>query len=254
MMKGNITMTKQSVREKLALSIAMIFLALAAFNTSVMAEVVGPDIVCDDFDMILVAEFNFQGNEETGSYVFKKPIGNEGAVMITTGSEFSGEWTSELPIGLMIIKGTGYARTMPLGGMQAGEFSNERLDGTPNPIQPGIRKVTFCDGSIIDGVNNADALLVEGLNINYNKNNQLEWSTENEIENAEFRVWELAGTIASKSENGAGAYYKEKDIQSPHSSNKIHVIQSIDVAGESIFHILGQDGNTYQYKLVPIEE
>lgn len=253
-MKGNITMTKQSVREKLTLSITMIFLALAAFNTSVMAEVVGPNVVCDDFNMILVAEFKFQGNEETGSYVFKKPVGKEGVVMITTGSEFSGEWTSELPIGLMIIKGTGYARTMPIGGMKAGEFSNERLDGTPNPIQPRITKVTFCDGSIIDGINNTDSLLVDGLNINYNKNNQLEWSTESEVKNAEFRVWELTGTIASKSENGAGAYYEESDIQAPRSSNKMHVIQSIDIADESTFHILGQDGNTYQYKLIPIEK
>jgi hypothetical protein len=247
-------MTKQSVREKLTLSITTIFITLATFNSLVMAEVVGSDVVCDDFDMSLIAEFNFQGNEETGSYVFKKPVENEGVVMITTGSEFSGAWVSELPISLMIIKGTGYARTMPIGGMQQGEFSNERLDGTSNPVQPRIRKVTFCDGSIIDGANNIDSLLVEGLNINYNKNEQLEWSTESEIENAEFRVWELTGSVASKSENNAGAYYEAGDIQPIRSSNKIHVIQSIDVAGESTFHVLGQDGNTYQYKLIPVEK
>jgi LPXTG-motif cell wall-anchored protein len=84
-----------------------------------------------------VAKFNYQG----GGYVEE---GGPGPVTILPGATAaSGNWTSTVPIDVVIIKGSTDAKQDIYDGATSGSFDGTGLT-TPSGQQPGISNVKFC--------------------------------------------------------------------------------------------------------------
>lgn len=90
----------------------------------------------------LVAKFEWNGT----AYVFKKPTGNEGVVVVT-GNAISGTWESTVAISNLVMKGGlncyTYQYTPPV---TTGTFSNTVLPLNLGGQIPEISNLQFCEG------------------------------------------------------------------------------------------------------------
>ena len=86
----------------------------------------------------LLAKFEWKRR----GYVFEKPEGNEGKVVLT-GDETEVSWQSELPVELILLKGARDIDTLQVGGATHGAFNNHTLT-TPSGKRADISNVQFC--------------------------------------------------------------------------------------------------------------
>lgn len=120
---------------------------VAIFALLVVAMLVLPTMVWADGcecpeNTELVAEFEW--DEDTGTYVFEKPAGNENVVIIA-GDETGGTWTSTVGVSNVVLKGGPGCYTYKYGSAaNSGSFSKSDLPDNPGGQKPDVSNVQFC--------------------------------------------------------------------------------------------------------------
>jgi len=235
-------MTQPSFIKNVMISSFLAFSFIAVPTLAQQNNQGGPNENCPD-GTELVAKFEWNGSE----YVFEKPEEYEGVVTILAGAdENGGDWTAERIINVIIVKG-GTSTHSSFPAADSGSFSNEGLENNPSGNPPDISNLQFCADPSGDDSGN----LVEDLNMSLDEQGQLSWSTASEVDNGAFNIWKLEGSVPSKSVGYSGADYSQAEVTP--AAQPAYVIQAIDLNGKNTFHVLGDDGKTYTYKLVRVE-
>jgi LPXTG-motif cell wall-anchored protein len=121
----------------LAIGATLIAVGLMQTTTSNVEQATCPN------GSVLLAKFNYQG----GTYVFEKPAGSGGIVVITNGTATGGDATSSVAISAVMVKGGTHAVITTYAPPQTSvHFSNAGLPpvGSNQQNLPDVSNVQFC--------------------------------------------------------------------------------------------------------------
>ncbi|MDY6994304.1 MAG: hypothetical protein SVR94_17100 [Pseudomonadota bacterium] len=242
-----------------------------------------PNVACPE-DSYLVAKFNWSGQ----SYAFEKPAGNENYMTIT-GDAIAGQWQASEPISYIIVKGATGTYTEATEGTD-GSFSQAGLPLNNGGQRPAISNIQFCQsetpaadgggdagsksdaegdypdngdaggdyadgGAYPDSGDNIDSLpnvlqqplavVLSDLTIN---NGVVQWQTGREEDAAGYFVWKRSKVMIPA--QGHAADYRYTDPQHAAGEESVYVLQALDVDGSSTFHVIGEDGKLYRFRVV----
>jgi len=151
------------------------------------------------------------------------------------------------------------------GGSDAGNNSNAEGDYTDNGDAGSDSNAgddnsdadgDYTDGGVYpDSGDNIDSLpdvlqqplavVLSDLTIN---NGVVQWQTGREEDAAGYFVWKRSKVMIPA--QGHAADYRYTDPQHAAGEESVYVLQALDVDGSSTFHVIGEDGKLYRFRVV----